>query len=123
MKGYLIDPPAADDQGIVTVTMSGSASFETIAALLRELEARAPRWVLVDQTELRPGAISPAQVRRLADLWKGATALKDARIAAYSPNLVIFGLNRMFQLLANSEDRVAVFKGRAEAIAWLLEQA
>jgi hypothetical protein len=32
----------------------------------------------------------------------------------------MYGLNRMFQLWADAEDRVAVFRRRDEALAWLL---
>ena len=36
-------------------------------------------------------------------------------------NIAMYGLNRMFQGLANADDRVGVFHDRSHAIAWLDE--
>ena len=36
-------------------------------------------------------------------------------------NIAMYGLNRMFQGLANADDRVGVFHDRGHAVAWLNE--
>ncbi len=41
--------------------------------------------------------------------------------AAFASNPVIYGLNRMFQGLADGSERVSVFNDRARVRAWLLE--
>jgi hypothetical protein len=102
------------------VHLEGAASFETITALLRELDALAPRLVLLDESGLRPGMVSPAHIKDIAEQWRKAAALRSARIAVFTPNLVIYGLNRMFQGFADAADRVRVFTSQAEARAWLL---
>ena len=43
------------------------------------------------------------------------------RIAAFASNPRIYGLNRMFQGLADGTERVSVFNDRARARAWLIE--
>ena len=42
-----------------------------------------------------------------------------ARLALFTPNLAMYGLNRMFAGLANAEGWVSVFHGREAALAWL----
>ena len=49
------------------------------------------------------------------------TALRTARIAVFAPSLVLFGLNRMFTLIANVES-FNVFQARGDATAWLLNE-
>ena len=120
MTGYRIDPPSGESEDIVMVTLSGAATFEMIAGLLRELEARRPSRVLVDERGLRPGLIGPAQIGRIVAEWRKATALRAARVAVLAPNPVIYGLNRMFQAFADVEGRVSVFSTREAALAWLL---
>ena len=119
MTGYRVDAHL-DGDDIVTVTLSRAASFETIAGPLRELEALRPRRVLMDESGLRPGLVSPSHIQQIAKLWRNAAALRGARIAVFAPSPVIYGLNRMFQAWAGEEVRVAVFTGRGDATAWLL---
>jgi hypothetical protein len=122
VTGYRIDPPSSDGEDVMMVTLSGAATFEMIAGLLRELDARRPSRVLIDEGGLRPGLIGPAQIGQIVAEWRKASALRAARVAVLAPNPVIYGLNRMFQGLANAEGRIAVFSGRAEALAWLLQE-
>ncbi|MDQ2913846.1 MAG: hypothetical protein M3T56_11390 [Chloroflexota bacterium] len=125
MSTYEFDPEASNDEGVIRVKLSGRAQPETIVRLLRELNAIAERnasmRVLIDETDLRAGFIGPSDIGRIAQAWRKATALRSSRIAAYASNPVIYGLNRMFQGLAEGTDRVSVFNDRARAKAWLLE--
>ena len=119
-SAYHIDAQSFDGVEVTVVTLSGQATFERIAGLLRELEALQPSRVLVDESGLRPGFITPNQIGEIAALWRNATAFRSAWIGVSAPSPVIYGLNRMFQALANAEGRVAVFNSRAAALAWLL---
>jgi hypothetical protein len=121
VTGYQIDAQAYDGSEVVTVTLSGAASFDTIIGLLRDLDARRPGRVLIDESGLRPGLVSPGHIGEIAAQWRNATALRAARIAVFARNPVIYGLNRMFAGLANAEGRVEVFNSRAEALTWLIE--
>ncbi len=114
--------PAEDH---LIVTLSGRATYATIVALLEDLDTRAAAHaglrILVDEAELQAGWINPLDVRRIAERWGSATALRTAWIAVFAPRPVIYGLNRMFQGLAaaDAESRMHVFGDRAEAEAWL----
>lgn len=119
-SAYRIDPQRFDGVEVSVVTLSGQATFDRIAGLLRELEVLQPSRVLVDESGLRPGLITPSQIREVAELWRNATAFRSAWIAVSAPNPVIYGLNRMFQAFANVEGRVSVFTTREAALAWLL---
>lgn len=123
MSGYQIAKDTIDGVELLTITMPGAARFETISALLRELEVLRPSHVLIDESGLRPGPISPSHIQEIAHQWRNASALAVARIAVVAPNLAIYALNRMFQGFAGAEGRVAVFHDRAAATAWLLERA
>src|ERR1700733_923441 len=117
----------ASDGHEVEVMLSGRLGYDTIAAMLTELDALANTAlpatlaVLVDETEASPGLLNPLDIRRWVDRWKQATALKRGRIAVIAPTLVMFGLNRMAQGLAGSEsdEHLAVFRDRAAAETWL----
>jgi hypothetical protein len=113
----------------VEVTLSGRLGYDTIAAMLTELDALANAAlpvtlaVLVDETDASPGLLNPLDIRRWIDNWKLATALKAGRIAVVAPTLVMFGLNRMAQGLAGgeSDEHLAVFRDRDAAVQWLRE--
>jgi hypothetical protein len=120
MTGYRLDTEGAGETRIITVHMEGAASFDTISSLLRELDALAPTLVLLDESGLRPGMVSPGHIKEIAEQWRKAAALRSARIAVFTPNLVIYGLNRMFQGFADAADRVRVFTSQDEARSWLL---
>ena len=125
MSMYLIDPASSREDGIVFVKLTGRAQAETIVKLLSELNALAEREpavrVLIDETELGAGFVGPSDIGRIAQAWRKAVALRSVRIAAFASNPVIYGLNRMFQGLAEGAEHVTVFNDRARAKAWLLE--
>lgn len=125
MSMYHIALASSSDDGIVVVKLSGRAQAETIVKLLVELNALAERdpavRVLIDETELGAGFVGPSDIGRIAGAWRKASALRTVRIAALAPNPVIYGLNRMFQGLADGAERVSVFNDQARARAWLLE--
>jgi hypothetical protein len=112
----------------VEVTLAGRLSYETIAAMLEELDALATAAlpvrlkVLVDETDARPGLLGFAEIRRWVDHWKRA-AVKQGRIAVVAPTWVMFGLNRMAHGLAgaDSDEHLAVFRDRDAAMDWLLQ--
>jgi hypothetical protein len=117
---YRIEAEGSGETTIHTVRLEGAASFGEINALLRELDALSPALVLLDESGLRPGMVSPGHIKEIAEQWRKAGALRSARIAVFTPNLVIYGLNRMFQGLADAADRVRVFTSEADARSWLL---
>ena len=125
MSTYHIDLDASKADGVTLVKLSGRAQAETIVRLLEELNALAERdaslRVLIDETDLGAGLVGPSDIGRIAQAWKKAAALRSVRIAAFTTNPVIYGLNRMFQGLAHGAERVSVFSDRARARAWLLE--
>jgi hypothetical protein len=125
MSMYRIDLEVSKDDGIVLVKLSGRAQAETIIKLLDELNALAGREpgvrVLIDETDLGAGFVGPSDIGRIAQAWRAAGALRSIPIAAFASNPVIYGLNRMFQGLADGAERVSVFNDRARARAWLLE--
>ena len=77
--------------------------------------------MLIDETNLGAGFVGPSDIGRIAQAWRKAGALRSIRIAAFATNPVIYGLNRMFQGLADGAERVSVFNDRARARAWLHE--
>src|ERR1700730_726378 len=87
---------------LVDVTLVGRLSYETIAAMLEELDELATAMlpvylnVLVDETNASPGLLGLGEIRMWVDRWKRA-AVKQGRIAVVAPSLVMFGLNRMAQ--------------------------
>ena len=125
MSTYHIDLDASKADGVLLVKLSGRAQAETIVRLLEELNALAEQdsslRVLIDETDLGAGLIGPGDIGRIAQAWKKAAALRSVRIAAFATNPVIYGLNRMFQGLAQGAERVSVFSDHARARAWLLE--
>jgi len=121
---YTID----SDGRLVEVTLAGRLGYETIAAMLEELEELATAAlpiglaVLIDETDASPGLLGIGDVRKWIDRWKRATALMQGRIAVVAPTLVMFGLNRMAHGFAGkeSDEHLAVFRDRAAAMDWLL---
>lgn len=103
----------------VAVTLSGAMRATTIIALLNSLEVAEPAFVLIDESELKVGLIGPGDIQRIAHQWSIAKHLRDATIAVVAPNPVVYGLNRMFQLVSNADTRLAVFWNRPAAVAWV----
>jgi hypothetical protein len=101
------------------VTLSGALRAATILALLDSLEIAEPTFVLIDESELKVGLIAPGDIQRIAHQWSIAKKLRDAAIAVVAPNPVVYGLNRMFQLVSNADTRLAVFWDRPAAVEWI----
>ena len=117
------------DEHHVEVTLSGRLDYDTIVAMLEELDELAtatlpaPLTVLIDETEAGPGLLNPLDIGNWINRWQSATALRAGRIAVVAPTFVMFGLNRMAHGLAGSDaaDHLAVFKERDAAMEWLRE--
>ena len=103
----------------IAVTLSGALRATTILALLDSLEIAEPTFVLIDESELKVGLIAPGDIQRIAHQWSIAKKLRDAAIAVVAPNPVVYGLNRMFQLVSNADTRLAVFWDRPAAVDWI----
>lgn len=117
ISGYRVDSLRVGQRNVVAVKLSGSAHTGRILALLDELKGREPAFVLVDESELNVGLITSADIQRIANRWAGAKC--GAVIAVVAPNPVVYGLNRMFQLVSGADGRLSVFWNREAAIAWL----
>ena len=113
------------DERLIRVKLSGGPGAEAIIGMLDELNSLIARdaslRVLIDETDLRPGVFGPGDIKRFAAAWRRGTALRSTRISVFVSNIAMYGLNRMFQGLANADDRVGVFHDRSHAIAWLDE--
>lgn len=101
------------------MTLSGALRAVTLLAILDSLEIARPAFVLVDESELKVGLIGPGDIQRIAHQWSMAKNLREAAIAVVAPNPVVYGLNRMFQLVSNADTRLAVFWVRSAAVEWL----
>src|SRR5258708_39821338 len=75
--------------------------------------------VLIDEIDRRPPLFSPADIGRFADVWRRSGALRQARLAGFVMNPAMYGLNRMFQSLADAHGRMNVFRHLPSAEAWL----
>jgi hypothetical protein len=119
---YAIDRAGALGDSIVVVTMSGKAEPGAIVAMLDELGALATSAaslrVLIDESDLDPALLGPDDIRRFRNQWTASPKLAEARVAIFAPGAVMYGLNRMFQLMRDSE-RLAVFRDREKAILWV----
>jgi hypothetical protein len=120
---YRIHDEEMNGAAVVVVTLTGTSDRDTIVGMLQALDERAPRLIFIDESEFSPDLLSGVHIQEFAAQWRGATALRAARMAVYAPNPVMYGLNRMFQLWADSKEGVAVFRKREEALAWLLRLA
>jgi hypothetical protein len=103
----------------IAVTLTGALRAATILTLLDSLEVAEPAFVLIDESELKVGLIGPGDIQRIAHRWSIAKNLRDAAIAVVAPNPVVYGLNRMFQLVSDADTRLAVFWNRAAAVNWV----
>jgi len=117
--GCRVDALRIGQRDGVAVTLSGALRAATILALLNSLETAEPAFVLIDESELKVGLIGPGDIQRIAHQWSVAKHLRDAAIAVVAPSPVVYGLNRMFQLVSNADTRLAVFWDRAAALGWI----
>jgi hypothetical protein len=93
--------------------------------MLKELDALVAQdptlRVLIDETELRPTLFTPGDIGRFADVWGHAAALRSTRLAIFVTNPAMYGLNRMFQSMADAHGRMEAFRDLSSALAWLQE--
>lgn len=122
IAGYRADSLRVGQRNVAAVNLSGPANAARILLLLDELEGRAPEFVLIDQTDLTVSLITPADIRLIANRWAGAKKLRSAVIAVVAPTPVVYGLDRMFQLVSGTDERLSVFWDRGTAMAWLCER-
>ncbi len=126
MASYSIAPEDHGDRKLNVVRFVGQADLESIRALLRDLTALAASrehvFVLMDESELGAGLVLPQDLRGFIDQWRATIARTGMRIAVFAPNPLIYGLNRMAAWMAarEAEGRLAVFRTRDDAVAWLL---
>jgi hypothetical protein len=111
-------------EDVVFVKLSGTPRPEEIVKMLDDLNALiakdASLRVLIDETGLNPSFVGPGDIGRFVGSWRRAAALRSTRMAVFVPNLAMYGLNRMFEGLADAGGHMSVFRGRADAVAWLL---
>jgi hypothetical protein len=116
-----------DGNDVAIVTLSGHAAPADIHALLMELEGLAQRRLtmrlLVDESDLSAGLMGFKDMHDIASDWRGATALRSRKIAIVASNPFVRGLNQMFRVFANIEnkDSMNAFSKRADALAWLVK--
>jgi len=123
---HTIDLVIEDGNDVTIVTLSGLADPAGIHALLTELDGMAQHGaalrLLLDETDLRAGLMGFSDIQDIAADWRRSNALKSRRIAVVASNPLIRGLNQMFRLFANVENKgsVSAFSDRAAALAWLV---
>jgi hypothetical protein len=111
----------------VHVALRGRPRLAVVASMFADLERlttdEGELLVLIDESEMKAGLLSPGELRAMIDELKRSAGLRyRSRIAIYAPSAVVYGLNRMAQAFAGeaSEDRLEVFRGEGAAVAWLL---
>jgi hypothetical protein len=113
----------SSDKRLILVKLRDSPQSDAIVGMLVELDrliaADASLRVLIDESDLRPSLFGPGDIGRFAGAWRRSTALRSSHISVFVSNLAMYGLNRMFQGLANADGHVGVFQSRADALAWL----
>jgi hypothetical protein len=111
------------DQRLIFVKLRGMPKPEAIVRMLEGLntliETDVSLRVLIDEDDLRPGFVGPGDIARFVQTWRQGTALRKARLAVFVSNPAMYGLNRMFQGIADAEGLVRVFHDRAHAVEWL----
>jgi hypothetical protein len=123
---HTIDLLIEDGNDVTIVTLSGLADPAGIHALLTELDGMAQHGaalrLLLDETQLRAGLMGFGDIQDIVGDWRRSNALKSRRIAVVASNPLIRGLNQMFRLFANVENKgsVSAFSDRAAALAWLV---
>jgi len=117
-----IEPSTRDGKTFLVATLSGPATLEPIVQFLRELEARAREQphlrVLIDESHLDLELIGLRGIRQIVEQWH-KVSLQSVSLAVFAPGVMTFGLNRMFVLMARTEN-VEVFLARPDALSWLL---
>ena len=113
------------DQTITVAKLIGQADGDTLAHLAAALAVRAAQGaslrILLDEGDLRAGLILPRDIRGIVDQFRSTLRRPNVRLAAFAPNPIMYGLNRLGLSIAarDTGDRVAVFQRRDEALEWL----
>ena len=111
------------DEHLIHVTLKGMPAPDAIVEMLEKLNALiemdASLRVLIDENDLHPSVVGPGDIGRFVHAWRHGKALRGARLAVFVANIAMYGLNRMFQGVADAEGNVRVFHDRAQAVAWL----
>lgn len=111
------------DVHLIHVKLTGMPASDAIVDMLEHLDALitadSSLRVLIDENDLRPGFVGPGDIGRFVHAWRQGKALRAARLAVFVANTAMYGLNRMFQGLADAEGNVRVFHDRAHAMEWL----
>ncbi|MEA2661582.1 MAG: hypothetical protein QOH08_1154 [Chloroflexota bacterium] len=119
----MIPIEVSEREHLIFVTLSGQPSPESIIGMLRHLDqliASDPSLlVLIDESELRAAFAETTDIAHFATAWQESTALRSTRIAVFTSNRAVYGLNRMFHGLADADGSMNVFSDRAAALAWL----
>jgi hypothetical protein len=123
MAEYTIRTERLGRLDVHVIELAGEARYKDLIQLLGRLDALAesnPRMaVLLDETDLRPGLFGPSEIRRIAQAWRESRHFRNARIAVFAPNPVVFGLNRMVAAFSGREMQLRVFSDKASATSWL----
>ena len=113
----------SDDQHLIFVKLRGMPKPDAIVQMLEKLnifiETDTSLRVLIDENDLRPSFVGPGDIARFVKSWRQGKALRKARLAVFVTNTAMYGLNRMFQGLADSAGNVRVFHDREHAMEWL----
>jgi hypothetical protein len=125
LENTALENTALEPGVLQLVTLSGRLERGELLGLVDALEALAQVQpslrLLVDESEVEVSLIGPLDIRSIAQAWAGATTLKQIRVAVYAPSPVVYGLNRMVQAFGNAQGKIAIFRDRAAALAWLVE--
>ena len=124
---YVVDWVKLQRDGLLVVTLSGPGDSTALKALMDELEAATllgPIPILLDESSFTAGRISTLDLRHMAEWWRETQRLGGSQVAVIAPREVVFGLNRMFLLVAGigGDGRLSVFRSRSEALDWLGER-
>ena len=106
---------------MLVVTLAGLVTRTELDAFSDKVKrdpAVDPTWpALVDASALNPGAITTEMLRARANRVRA----NPVRVAIVAPADAVFGLARMFQMMSEGRGNyIEVFRGRPEAMAWLL---
>src|SRR5690348_9034141 len=111
-EDHQISIGVSSDERLILVKISGGPRPAAIIRMLDELDRLVAQdqslRVLIDEVDLRPSVFGPGDIGQFVAAWRRSAALRSTRIAVFVTNLAMYGLNRMFQGLANAGDRVSV---------------
>jgi hypothetical protein len=101
-----------------------SELIESVEQLFANPEYRPDSTWLVECEDVSLEHFGLASLRRIARFTaEHESKFRGAVIAVAAPQLVVFGLARMFHLLRQPAHRLAIFRSREDARAWLKQNA